>query len=195
MYEQVANRLRERIYDGLLSPGEAIDEPALCGFFGISRTPLREALKVLDREGLLELVPRKGCVVRSLSLEELGELFPVIAMLEGLCARLAANHCTEADLAQLEAMHQQIHLAEQHAAERKDALLAPIPQRLAIVYLTSTEQGNFIRYRTTNWKSSFCCPWGPWPAPWLACSELAVAPSSSRYSPGSSRDRGCPPRY
>lgn len=108
LYEQVANRLRERIYDGLLSPGEAIDEAALCGFFGISRTPLREALKVLDREGLVELVPRRGCVVRSLSLEELGELFPVIAVLEGLCARQAVSRCTEEDLAQLEAMHLQI---------------------------------------------------------------------------------------
>jgi len=105
LYEQVANRLRERIYDGLLRPGEAIDEPALCDFFGISRTPLREALKVLDREGLVELVPRRGCVVRSLSLEELGELFPVIAVLEGLCARQAVSRFTEMDLAQLEAMH------------------------------------------------------------------------------------------
>lgn len=89
------------------------------------------------------MVPRKGGVIRSLSLEELGELLPVIAVLEGLCARLAANRCTEADMAQLEAMHLQIHLAEQ-AAERKDALLAPILQRLAIVYLTSTEQGKVI---------------------------------------------------
>lgn len=103
LYEQVANRLRERIYDGVLRPGEAIDESVLCSLFGISRTPLREALKVLDREGLVELVPRRGCVVRSLSLEELGELFPVIAVLEGLCAREAAKRCTEADLAELAA--------------------------------------------------------------------------------------------
>jgi len=108
LYEQVANRLRERIYDGLLHPGQAIDEAALCGHFGISRTPLREALKVLDREGLVELVPRRGCVVRSLSIEELEELFPVIAVLEGLCAREAVNRSTEADLAELEAMHRRM---------------------------------------------------------------------------------------
>jgi len=113
LYEQVADRLRVRIYDGLLPPGTTIDEPALCALFGISRTPLREALKVLDREGLVELVPRRGCVVRSLSLEELSELFPVIAVLEGLCAREAVKNSTEADLAELEAMHRRL---EEYAA-------------------------------------------------------------------------------
>lgn len=108
LYEQVAERIRRRIYDGLLRPGEAIDESALCGLLGISRTPLREALKVLDREGLVELVPRRGCVVRSLSIEELGELFPIIAVLEGLCAREAVSRCTEADLAELEAVHERL---------------------------------------------------------------------------------------
>jgi len=108
LYEQVADRLRDRIYDGFLPPGEPIDEPALCRLFGISRTPLREALKVLDREGLVELVPRRGCVVRSLSMEELAELFPVIAVLEGLCAREAVKRCTDADLAELETMHQRL---------------------------------------------------------------------------------------
>jgi DNA-binding GntR family transcriptional regulator len=113
LYEQVASRLRERIYDGLLPAGEPIDEPALCALFGISRTPLREALKVLDREGLVELVPRRGCVVRSLSMEDLAELFPVIAVLEGLCAREAVTRCTEGDLAELETMHQAL---EEYAA-------------------------------------------------------------------------------
>ena len=119
LYEQVADRLRARIYDGLMPPGATIDESALCALFGISRTPLREALKVLDREGLVELVPRRGCVVRSLSLEELSELFPIVAVLEGLCAREAVKNSTPEDLAEIEAMHRR--LEECAAADDVDA--------------------------------------------------------------------------
>lgn len=105
LYMQVADRLREQIYNHDLAPGDAIDEMALCERFGISRTPLREALKVLSSEGLIELIPRRGSFVRSMDIEELNELFPVMAVLEGLCAREAVDNCKERDLQQLEAMH------------------------------------------------------------------------------------------
>ena len=102
---QVADRLRTQIYQHELKPGDAIDEMALCERYGISRTPLREALKVLNSEGLIELIPRKGSFVRSMDIEELNELFPVMAVLEGLCAREAVENCTPPDLKQLEMMH------------------------------------------------------------------------------------------
>ena len=111
---QVADRLRDQIYQQELNPGDAIDEMALCERFGISRTPLREALKVLDSEGLVELIPRKGSFVRSMDIEELNELFPVMAVLEGLCAREAVEHCKEQDLKQLNTMHEKL---ETYAAE------------------------------------------------------------------------------
>jgi DNA-binding GntR family transcriptional regulator len=113
LYEQVADRLRRRIYRHELRPGQAIDEKALCAHYGISRTPLREALKVLHAEGLVELIPRRGCVVKSLDIEELNELFPVMAVLEGLAAREAVRRCGPADLKQLEAIHERL---EAHAA-------------------------------------------------------------------------------
>lgn len=105
LYEEVADRIRELIYHAELEPGEWVDEKALCERLGISRTPLREALKVLASEGLLVLQPRRGCQVRTLSREELEELFPVMAVLEGLCAREAVEKCSAADIARLDAMH------------------------------------------------------------------------------------------
>ena len=108
LYQVVANRLRERIYDRELEPGQVIDEKELCEVFGISRTPMREALKVLDSEGLVELVPRRGCFVKDLKLEELRDLFPVMAALEGLCAREALENAQAADVERLEAHHAEL---------------------------------------------------------------------------------------
>jgi len=113
LYSQVADRIRTQIYRHELQPGEAIDEMALCARYGISRTPLREALKVLNSEGLIVLVPRKGSFVRSMDIAELNELFPVMAVLEGLCAREAVANCTPEDLKRLEDMHARL---EEHAA-------------------------------------------------------------------------------
>ena len=108
LYLQVADRLRDQIYQHELLPGNPIDEMALCERYGISRTPLREALKVLSSEGLIELIPRRGSFVRSMDIEELNELFPVMAVLEGLCAREAVENCKPQDLKQLEAMHEKL---------------------------------------------------------------------------------------
>jgi len=108
LYMQVADRLREQIYQNELAPGDAIDEMALCERFGISRTPLREALKVLDSEGLIELIPRRGSFVRRMDIEELNELFPVMVVLEGLCAREAVENCATEDLQRLEKMHEKL---------------------------------------------------------------------------------------
>lgn len=113
LYVQVAERLRQRIYEHKLLPGQAIDEKELCDLFGISRTPLREALKVLHSEGLVELIPRRGCFVKALELEEMRELFPVMAVLEGLCAREAVMHASEEEFDRLEELHAQL---EEHAA-------------------------------------------------------------------------------
>ena len=105
LYSQVADRIRTQIYRHELKPGDAIDEMALCERYGISRTPLREALKVLSSEGLIELIPRKGSFVRNMDIAELNELFPVMAVLEGLCAHEAVENCTSDDLKKLEDMH------------------------------------------------------------------------------------------
>lgn len=111
LYEEVAERLRDRIFAHELAPGTWIDEQAIADEFGISRTPMREALKVLASEGLVRLEPRRGCYVAELSEQDLDEIFPVMALLEGRVAYEAARKVTAADLARLTALHQTLEQA------------------------------------------------------------------------------------
>jgi DNA-binding GntR family transcriptional regulator len=106
LYQEVAERLRQLIYDGDLAHGTWIDEQRLVERFGISRTPLREALKVLHAEGLVRLTPRRGAFVAGeLTPADLDELFPIMALLEGRCAFEAVRKATPGDLRRLEAIH------------------------------------------------------------------------------------------
>jgi len=108
LHDEVAAKLRERIFAGALVPGGFIDEPALCAELSISRTPLREALKVLTAEGLVRHEPRRGCFVSQVTEQDLDEIFPVIALLEGRCAYEAARNATDADLQALDQLHERL---------------------------------------------------------------------------------------
>lgn len=108
LHDEVAASLREEIFTGTLAPGSFIDEVALCERLKISRTPLREALKVLTAEGLLRHEPRRGCFVAEVTERDLDEIFPVIALLEGRCAWEAARNASDAEIAALEAMHDRL---------------------------------------------------------------------------------------
>ncbi len=108
LYLEVADRLRAMIDEHTLVPGAWIDEAALATTLGISRTPLREALKVLAAEGLVRLEPRRGCFVNELSEQDLDEIFPLMALLEGRCAYEAARNATAADLDALEDLHRDL---------------------------------------------------------------------------------------
>lgn len=111
LYQEVAERLRQRIYSHELPPGSWVDEQALADDYGISRTPLREALKVLASEGLVTLKPRRGCYVTEISERDLDEIFNVMALLEGQCAQLTARKASEADLARLRKIHESLEKA------------------------------------------------------------------------------------
>lgn len=108
LHDDVADRLREEIFSGAFAPGSFLDEVALCEKLAISRTPLREALKVLTAEGLLRHEPRRGCFVNQVTEKDLDEIFPVIALLEGRCAYEAARNASDAELQALEAMHDKL---------------------------------------------------------------------------------------
>ena len=108
LHDEVASSLREEIFAGRLPPGSFVDEAALCARLEISRTPLREALKVLTAEGLVRHEPRRGCFVNEVTEQDLDEIFPVLALLEGRCAYEAARHASDADLATLEDLHQKL---------------------------------------------------------------------------------------
>lgn len=110
LYLEVADRLRSMIQANELEAGSWIDEVRLTRELGVSRTPLREALKVLVAEGLLRLEPRRGCFVNELSARDLDDIFPLMAMLEGRCAYEAARKITPDDLQRLEPLHQQLEV-------------------------------------------------------------------------------------
>jgi DNA-binding GntR family transcriptional regulator len=105
LYIQVAEQLRARIFSHELAPGSWIDEQVLTSEYGISRTPLREALKVLAAEGLVQLKPRRGCYVAEVSDRDVDEVFPVMAVLEAKVAEDATRRATSADFSRLQAIH------------------------------------------------------------------------------------------
>ena len=113
LHDGVAMRLRAMVFDRELAPGAFIDEKALAEAWQVSRTPLREALKVLAAEGLVELVPHRGCRVVELSDDDADALFPVMALLEGRCALEAASKAGDDDLRTLQRLHDDL---ERHAA-------------------------------------------------------------------------------
>ncbi len=116
LHDEVAAQLRDRIFDGELMPGSFLDEASLAAQMRISRTPLREALKVLTAEGLVRHEPRRGSFVNQATEQDLDEIFPVIALLEGRCAYEAARNATDADLQALETMHDKLN---RHARARR----------------------------------------------------------------------------
>ena len=108
LHQEVASSLREEIFAGALAPGSFLDEADLCQRLGISRTPLREALKVLTAEGLLRHEPRRGCFVSVVTEQDLDDIFPVIALLEGRCAYEAARNASDSDLIELGTLHDKL---------------------------------------------------------------------------------------
>jgi len=111
--QQAVEELRRRIAADNLAPGQRLDEAELASDLGISRTPLREALKVLSAEGLVEIRPRRGCYVAEIVPADLEEIFPIMALLEGEVAREAALKGSAADLKRLDQLHASL---ERHAA-------------------------------------------------------------------------------
>ena len=103
--QQVAARIRDMIIQDQLTPGEWIREQALADKLNVSRTPLREALKMLELEGLIRLLPNRGAVVTELTVEEVKEKLEVLAVLEALAGRLACQNATDSELAEIRALH------------------------------------------------------------------------------------------
>jgi DNA-binding GntR family transcriptional regulator len=109
LHGEILTRLRDYIVEGNIPDGGRVPERQLCAMFGISRTPLREALKVLASEGLVDLLPNRGARVRQLSERELGELFDVMGGLEGLAGRLACESITDEEIAEVERLHYEMY--------------------------------------------------------------------------------------
>jgi len=115
---QIATTLRDRIIRGDLPPGERIVERSLCETLSVSRTPLREALKLLELEGLVEISQNRGARIMSFTAQEASNLFEVIAGLESLAAEIAAARIEAHELGELDAMHDR--MTEHYRALDKD---------------------------------------------------------------------------
>ena len=115
LYEDVAERLREQIFSHELAPGSWLDEQSLAIAFGISRTPMREAIKVLASEGLVTTKMNKGAYVTEVDRRDLEQIFTVLSLLEGQAAKETAIKASEAQLTQLDNLH---HRLEKAAADR-----------------------------------------------------------------------------
>ncbi|GAB4393918.1 MAG: GntR family transcriptional regulator [Kiloniellaceae bacterium] len=105
LHNELSDRLRHMIVEGELAPGEKLAEKELCEQFGVSRTPLREAMKVLATEGLVQLTPNRGCTVSKLTLADLDEAFPIMGALEALSGELACQHITDDEILHIEKLH------------------------------------------------------------------------------------------
>ena len=115
LYEEVAERLRTSIFSHELAPGSWIDEQAIAKEYGISRTPMREAIKILAAEGLITMKMRRGAYVTEVSKSDLNQIFTVLALLEGQACRETALKASEGQLEALDSIHMKL---ERAAADR-----------------------------------------------------------------------------
>jgi len=105
LHDKVAMRLRTMLVEGRIGPGAKLNERELCELLHVSRTPLREAIKLLAAEGLVDLLPNRGAVAVELNEADVVHAFELLAGLEGMSGELAAARITEAELAEIRALH------------------------------------------------------------------------------------------
>lgn len=108
LHDELVERLRGLLLEGQLEPGDKVPERELCERLDVSRTPMREALKVLAADGLITLIPNRGAVVKRLSRAELADLFQVMGALEALSGELACKHITDAEIDRIERTHRKM---------------------------------------------------------------------------------------
>jgi DNA-binding GntR family transcriptional regulator len=164
----VAERLRKLIASGELPPGARLNERSLCERLRVSRTPLREAYRILASEGLIEVLPKRGARVVEMSAADIADVFDLLAVIEGLSGRLAAEKASPAALEEIAALHRQMVAAHEardmvrysvvskavHVAINSAAGSAPLKD----IYLRLNGQVQKLRYKSNlegdNWARS-----------------------------------------
>ncbi|MBC7617515.1 MAG: GntR family transcriptional regulator [Candidatus Saccharibacteria bacterium] len=124
LYEEVAELLRQRIFKRELQPGSWIDELKIAEEFGISRTPLREALKVLAAEGLVTMKVRRGAYVTEVSQQDLADVYHLLSLLESDAATVVATKATDAELKELQTLHKALEAAAKPSKDTTDKFFA-----------------------------------------------------------------------
>lgn len=145
LHEQVTHRLRQMLVEGRIAPGAKLNERELCEELSVSRTPLREAIKTLAAEGLVELLPNRGAIALQLGEADILNTFEVMAGLEGLSGELAAQRIDEDALNEIKAMH-----FEMKAAYTRRDLSNYYRLNAAIHRAINTAAGNPVLTATYN---------------------------------------------
>lgn len=145
LHEQATQRLRQMLVEGQIAPGAKLNERELCEQLKLSRTPLREAIKTLAAEGLVELVPNRGAVAVQLSEADVHNTFEVMAVLEAASGQLAAQRVTDAELTEIKALHY-----EMLAAYTRGDLSAYYPLNAAIHRAINAAARNPVLTSTYN---------------------------------------------
>lgn len=122
LHQELVDRLQQMLIKGELSPGTKVPEKELCDQFGVSRTPMREALKVLASEGLVRLELNRGAWVTQVTVSEVNEVFPVLGALEALSGELACQHITDEGIDAVRSLHRQ--MVESYKARDLDGYFA-----------------------------------------------------------------------
>jgi len=174
LHEQATQRLRQMLVEGQIAPGAKLNERELCEALNVSRTPLREAIKTLAAEGLVELLPNRGAIAVALSEADVLNTFEVMAGLEGMSGELAAQRITESELNEIKAMHFEMLAAytrrdlsayyRLNAAIHRAINAAARNPVLTAIYTQVNARLQALRFRckrTTRWP---CAPY--WPCTW-----------------------------
>ena len=136
---RVFHRLREDILSGKYKENDELKEVAIGEELGVSRTPVREAFRQLELEGLIQIVPNKGAYVTGITEKDVRDIYMIRSLLEGLCARWATEHITPEQMAEME---ENIFLSKFHAEKGHYEQLAQLDNRF-----------HEIMYEACNWKS------------------------------------------
>jgi DNA-binding GntR family transcriptional regulator len=160
LHQQVAQQLRQMLVEGRVAPGAKLNERELCEHLRVSRTPLREAIKMLAAEGLVELLPNRGAVALQLSEADVGHTFEVMAQLESMNGELAAQRATQAQIDEIRALNDEMLAAYTHrdlpgyyalnARIHRAFNLAANNPVLTGLYETINARVQALRYRTNQ---------------------------------------------
>ena len=136
--EVVSETLRQAIQDGVLKPGERLMEIPLAEELGVSRTPIREAIRKLELEGFVVMVPRRGTYVANISLKDITQVFEIRSALEELAAGLAAERITEEEIETLERML--VEIGDHMENKDMDSVVAADVEFHEVLYLASRNE-------------------------------------------------------
>ena len=149
LHTQVADALRDQIVRGELESGDRLNEAELCETMGISRTPLREAIKILEVESLIEIKPHKGASVAEIRIETIDEIFQILAPLERLALELAMARMDDADYQTMQDMHDRMMVCY-HAEDREGCFLNDVAFHNQIVNFAENEVLKATHTNLTN---------------------------------------------